>query len=254
MSLDDPFLRDLIAAVRDDSDSIGLLLHGSRAVGNERPDSDYDLIRIVTAEAYEVRRERGALVDKVMAAGQPTADVLYQTVSRIQSYVAKPDWYTATYLSARILFDRTGELGALLARIGAEAGRFSRERLATAYDGYLNSFVRSIKAARRGDELGRRLHAAESATGLTRTLFALQSAWPPYHDNLGEHLPQIEAAQGWPPGYLRAALLRLVRDGDPTFQQELEGRVEELMAHNEVAHEWGNDLEPLKAWRFGDGR
>lgn len=253
MSNDETFLADLISAVRADSNSVGLLLHGSRAVGNERPDSDYDLIRIVTGEAYDARRERGELIEKVTAVGRPTADVLYQSVSRIESYVAKPDWYTPTYVSARILFDRTGEIGTLLDRITTEAGRISRQRLATAYDDYLNSFVRSMKAARRGDELGRRLHATESATALTRTLFALQSAWPPYHDNLAEHLPQFEAAQGWPPGYLREALLRLVRDGDPTFQQEVEGRVEELMTRNAVEHEWGNDLEPLKALRFGDG-
>jgi hypothetical protein len=98
------------------------------------------------------------------------------------------------------------------------------------------------------------LHAAESATALTRTLFALQSAWPPYHDSLAEHLPQVEAAQGWPPGFLGDALLRLVRDGDPSFQQEVERRVEELMVRNGIAHEWGNDLEPLKAMRFRTGR
>lgn len=253
MSHDDPFLADLIAAVRDDPDTVGVLLHGSRAVGHERSDSDYDLIRIVTAEAYDARRDRNALVEKTTD-GKRKADVLYQTASRIEGYVSAPDWYTATYLSARVLFDRTGEVGTLLARVATEAGKISRERLAAAYDDYLNSFVRSIKAARRGDELGRRLHAAESATALTRTLFGLQSAWPPYHDSLGAQLPQIEEAQGWPPGYLHDALLRLVRDGDPTFQQEVEQRVEDLMASNGIAHEWGNELEPLKALRFDEGR
>ena len=251
---DDPFLADLIAVVRDDPDTIGLLLHGSRSVGQHRPDSDYDLIRIVTAGAYEERRERNALVEKLTPNGRHKADVLYQTPSRIERYVSEPDWYTATYLSARILFDRTGEIGDLVARVTVKAGKISRERLAAAYDAYLNSFVRSIKAARRGDELGRRLHAAESATALARTLFGLQSAWPPYHDNLAEHLPDIEEAQGWPPGYLQDALLRLVRDGDPTFQQQLEDRIERLMDSRGIAHEWGTELEPLKAMRFGGDR
>lgn len=250
MSHDDPILATLVAAVRDDPDTVGLLLHGSRAVGNERPDSDYDLIRIVTAHAYNARRERGALVEKVMRGGEPTTDVLFQTVSRIEEYVSTPDWYTPTYVSARILFDRTGEISALLARLAAEAGRISRERLAAAYDDYLNGFVRSMKAARRGDELGRRLHAAESASALTRTLFGLEGAWPPYHDGLGSALPHLEQAQGWPPGYLQDAMLRLVRDADPTLQQEVEQRVEDLMARNGIAHGWGNDLDPLKALRL----
>jgi len=53
---DDPFLAELIETVRDDPETIGLLLHGSRSVGRHRADSDYDLIRIVTADAYEARR------------------------------------------------------------------------------------------------------------------------------------------------------------------------------------------------------
>ena len=252
---DDPFLADLIETVRDDPQSLGLLLHGSRALGQNRADSDYDLIRIVTAEAYEARRAAGALVEKYAPDGIHKADVLYQTPSRIGAYVMEPGWYTPTYLSARILFDRTGEIRVLLARLAAESGRIARERLAANYDDYLNCFVRSIKAARRDDGLGRRLHAAASADALMRTLFGLQSKWPPYHDGLSAHLPQLETALGWPPGYLSDALLRLVRDGDPAFQQQLEERVELLMTESGIAHEWAVDeLEPLKTLRFDTDR
>ena len=248
---DDPFLADLIDTVRDDPRTLGLLLHGSRSVGRHRADSDYDLIRIVTAEAYEARRAAGGLIEKLTPDGAHKADVLYQTPSRIETYVTEPSWYTPTYVSARILFDRTGEISALLARLAAEAGRIARERLAANYDDYLNCFVRSIKAARGGDELGRRLHAAASADALIRTLFGLRSTWPPYHDGLSAHLPQLETALGWPRGYLSDALLRLVRDGDPTLQQQLEERVERLMSEHGIAHEWAVDeLEPLKTLRF----
>ena len=248
---DDPFLADLIDTVRDDPQTLGLLLHGSRSVGRHREDSDYDLIRIVTAEAYEVRRAAGTLIEKLSPDGAQKADLLYQTPSRIETYVTEPGWYTPTYVSARILFDRTGEVRDLLARIAAESGRIARERLAANYDDYLNCFVRSIKAARREDELGRRLHAAASADALIRTLFGLRSTWPPYHDGLSDHLAQLEIVLGWPPGYLSDALLRLVRDGDPTFQQQLEERVERLMTENGIAHEWAVDeLEPLKTLRF----
>ena len=252
---DDPFLADLIETVRDDPQTLGLLLHGSRSVGRHRPDSDYDLIRIVVADAYESRRAAGALIEKLSPDGAHKADVLYQTPSRIETYVLEPSWYTPTYVSARILFDRTGEISVLLARIAAESGRIARERLAANYDDYLNCFVRSMKAARGGDELGTRLHAAASADALIRTLFGLQSTWPPYHDGLSAHLPQLEAALGWPSGYLSDALLRLVRDGDPPFQQRLEERVERLMTENGIAHEWAVDeLEPLKTLRFDTDR
>lgn len=248
---EDLVLANYVAAVKDDPDTFGVLLHGSRASGRQRDDSDYDLIRIVSQEVYDARREDEALLERINLDDGLVADVLYQTPSRIETYVTTLGWYTSTYLGARIAFDRNGDIGTMLARMRSEASRVARENTATAYDAYLNSFVRSMKSARRDDELGRRLHAAESALALIRTLFGLESTWPPYHDVLDPALPAIERAQGWPAGYLSMALSRLVGDGEASFQQELEDRVERLMTSRGVPHEWGSDLEPLKALRFG---
>jgi len=246
----DPVLASYVAAVKDDPDTLGVLLHGSRASGRHRDDSDYDLIRIVTQEAYESRRKDAAILKHITLDDGSKGDVLYQTRSRVESHVTTPDWYTATYLWARVAFDRDGDIGPMLDRMRTEADRVARENVPAAYDAYLNSFVRSIKAARRGDELGRRLHAAEAALALIRTLFGLESTWPPYHDGLAQELPSIEEAQGWPAGYLSMALGRLAGDGDPSFQQQLEDQVERLLSSRGVDHEWGDELEPLKALNF----
>jgi hypothetical protein len=251
---EDPVLGRYVDAARADAETLGILLHGSRANGRARVGSDYDLIRIVTQEAYDARREAGQhLHQRVRLDDGSVGDVLYQTPSRLEARVSSPDWFTASYLGAAVAFDRDGAIGTLLGRMRSEADRIAHEGIAAAYDAYLNSFVRSLKSARHGDDLGRRLHAAESALALIRTLFGLESRWPPYHDMLGPALPVLERAQGWPDGYLSTALSRLGGDADPTFQQELEGRVERLMATRGVAHEWGDDLEPLKALNFGPG-
>lgn len=248
----DPVLERYVAEVRDDPDTLGVLLHGSRASGRHRDDSDYDLIHIITEEAY-ARRQPGQLHERVRLDEEAVGDVLYQTPSRIERYVTELGWYTATYLGAQIVFDRLDEIGPLLARMRSEANRVARERTAEAYDAYLNSFVRSMKSARRGDQLGQQLHAAESALALVRALFGLESSWPPYADELSAALPSVEAAQGWPADSLSTALSRLAGDADPSFQQELEDQVERLMRSRGVEHEWGTDLEPLKALRF-EGR
>lgn len=248
----DPVLGRYVAEAEDDPATLGVLLHGSRASARHRDDSDYDLIRIVTQEAYDARRNRAALLERIALEDGSKGDVLYQTPSRIEVYVTEHDWYTATYLGAHIVFDRTGDIGDLLARMRTEANRVARETTATAYDAYLNSFARSMKSARHGDELGQRLHAAESALALVRTLFGLESTWPPYHDGLATELPAIEHSQGWPAGYLSMALGRLAGGADPSFQQELEAEVERLLTARGIQHEWGADeLEPLKALRFG---
>jgi hypothetical protein len=245
----DQALAPFVDEVRADPASIGLILHGSRATGNHRPDSDYDLIRVVTDEEYENRRLRAALVERREATGG-NLDILYQAPSRLRTLGNDVGWWSVTYANAKILVDDTGEVALLVDEIVARARVLARERLPREYDGYLNSFVRSLKARRRGDTFGARLHAAESALYLIRALYALESRWPPYHDELSRELPELEAAQGWEQGYLRDALSTLVRSGDATLQQRLETRVEELMSSRGVAHEWGDDLEPLKRYPF----
>ncbi len=134
----DPVLTSFVAALKGDADTLGVLLHGSRASGQARDDSDYDLIRIVTQEAYDAR-EPGQLHERVSLDDGSVADVFYQTPSRMATYVSTPGWYTATYLAARVAFDRSGDIGAMLARMRTEADRIAHENTATAYDGYLNS-------------------------------------------------------------------------------------------------------------------
>jgi hypothetical protein len=118
------------------------------------------------------------------------------------------------------------------------------------FDAYLNAFYRSLKAWRRGNELGARLQAAESAMHVVRVLFALERCWPPYHDRLATQLERL-SSQGWEPGYLEATLLQLVRTGDPNLQQELEGRVEALVRGRGYDVDlWDGEIERVRSWGF----
>jgi hypothetical protein len=173
--------------------------------------------------------------------------VILQTPARLRRLADERGWWTASFLTAQVLVDKTGEVAGLVEAIVAKANEAAYAAVPEAYDAYLNSWVRSLKAWRRGDELGGRLHAARSAAHLVQLLFGLEHRWPPYLDALEPALPAIEDAQGWEAGYLRAALLRLTEAGDPAFQRELEASVEALMDARGFAHEWGDDLEPLKS-------
>ena len=162
-----------------------------------------------------------------------------------------PGWWTATYATARVIVDKNGSVGERMRAIVERGGEVAFSRVAEEYDSYLNSFVRSLKSWRRGDEFGGRLHAAQSAFHLLPTLFGLERRWMPYFDSLTVRLPEIEDAQGWEAGFLGAAILQLLATGEPALQQRLEARVEDLLASRGVLHEWGDDLEPLKLPGFG---
>lgn len=237
-------LAEFVDEVRGDPASLGLILHGSRGSGAARDGSDYDLIRVLTGEQDDAHERRDA-------PGGPTLDILCQSIGRLRWHAENPGWWTATYAGAQVLVDDTGEIAGLVGAIAARAGEEAWNGVAESYDSYLNCFVRSLKAWRGGDELGGRLHAAESALYLIRTLFGLERRWPPYHDRLAPELAAIEAAQGWEPGFLGRALLELLGSGRPGFEQQLEQRVEDLLAARGFPHEWGDDLEPLKTLRLG---
>jgi len=243
-------LDELVAEVTDDPDSIGLILHGSRAAGVHGPDSDYDLVRVVTDASYTARRERDDLREK--RPGVPGADIVYASPERLRLRAESPDGYTPMFVTARVVADTGGEVAALVESIVANAGKRALEDLDELYDDYLNTFVRSLKAWRRGDELGGRMQAAHSCLCLVRLLFAAERRLPPYHDQLQAALQELEHTQGWEEGFLAEALNRVLATGDPAFQQVLELRVEELMESRGIAHQWGpeDDLAPMKAHRF----
>jgi len=85
----------------DPSTTLGLVLHGSRASGEGHADSDFDLVRVVTEEEYERR---------VVHEKCGNTDVLLQTPTRLRRLADERGWWTASFLSAVVLVDKTGEI------------------------------------------------------------------------------------------------------------------------------------------------
>ena len=243
-------LDDLVREVTDDPDSIGLILHGSRAAGVDGPDSDFDLIRVVTGESYAVRRGREELRERRL--GPPKADISYASLERLRLHADATDGYTPMFVNAKVIADTDDRVAALVEAIVMNAGARAWDELDDLYDDYLNSFFRSLKAWRRGDELGGRMQAAHSCLMVVRLLFAAERELPPYHDQLRGPLEALERAQGWEEGFLRDTLTRVLATGDPTLQQALELRVEALFDSRGIAHQWGPEdgLDIVKEHRF----
>jgi hypothetical protein len=247
---DDPALAPLLALVRADPSSEGLLLSGSRGAGMQDEASDYDLVWVLTDAAFDERQRRGEPLHLHAHPLDPRLDVSWTCLRELTALAARGGWELPAYATAVTLYDRQGKLALVLRDLVTMPEERARADVLAWFDAYLNAFYRSLKAWRRGNELGARLQAAESAMHLVRVLFALERRWPPYHDRLVVQLPLLDG-QGWPPGYLAAALLRLVETGAPTLQQELERQVEALLYARGFAPDlWGDEIAQLKAWQF----
>ena len=235
----DPVLEHVRRTATDDPATLGVLLIGSRSTGAARPDSDYDVVWILTDDELASRAERHVKSGRL--------DIAFTSPARLAEHARDPGWFTAALLGARVVVDKTGDVSRAVSAIRAAAEARARGRVAEDYDAYLNSFVRSLKAWRRGDELGGRLHASESMTALVRTLCGVLGRWPPYHDDLGRVVVELER-------YLTLVfadeLRRVVASGDPSSQQRLEAGVEAFMSSRGFPHQWADELEPLKTWRF----
>ena len=243
-------LDEITREVETDPASVGLILHGSRAAGTDREGSDFDLVWVVTDETYAARRDRDELRER--RPGPPKADIAYASPEWLRLRAESSDGYTPMFVNAKVFADTDGEVGALVAAIAANAGARAREELDELYDDYLNCFFRSLKAWRRGDELGARMQAAHSCLCVVRLLFAAERQLAPYHDQLRTPLQALERAQGWEDGFLAETLTRLLATGDPTLQQALELRVEALFDARGIAHQWGPEdgLDIVKEHRF----
>jgi hypothetical protein len=248
---DDAVLRRLVEEAQADTNTVGLILSGSRSAGYTRPDSDYDVYWVLRDDAFAGRAAGGEPdTARRVRAGQPTIELLYTCPRRLHELAVKPGWWSAGYVTARVLLDKTGEIAVAVQAIATMSADRARADAVEWYDAYLNSFYRSLKAWRRDDRFGGRLHAAESALYLIRMLFSLEGRWPPYLDRL-EAQWTILSGQGWQDGELRAALLGLVDNGEPKVQIALEVRVEALMevrGFGQVLDEWHGDIAQVKTW------
>jgi hypothetical protein len=244
----DPILAPLLAAARRDPDTLGIILHGSRGagVGDER--SDYDLVWVLTDTEYERRQDSGEpLGDVTYAGGRKLVEIDFTCPRRLAD-TGTPEWVIQGLAPARVLLDKSGEVTACWQALVALPEKGAREQIAELFDGYLNAFYRSMKAAHRGNELGARLQAAESIIYLVRTLFALERRRTPFHDRLAGALDSLEG-QGWAAGELHDDLLAIMRTADPNRQRHLEDRVEELMrarGYGGVIGAWEGEIERVK--------
>jgi esterase/lipase superfamily enzyme len=249
----DEVLQALIREAAADPEVLGLVLTGSRAVGAVTPESDYDLIFVVTDAALARYEQTHTAPARGMTITPPisTADIWHASPSNLQRDTVVA-WMLPAYAEARILFDRTGETTRLLDALQHMPAEHAAAAVAGWYDAYLNGVYRSLKAWRRGNELGARLEAAQTAAALLHVLFGLERHWRPFSSRLMFHLDKLDG-QGWQPGEVRDILLDLISTGDPRRQQVVAQRVAALLRDRGFGHVydgWEGQIDQALTWNF----
>jgi len=131
---------------------IALVLGGSVAKGNERPDSDLDGMIIVTDEEYERRKAMGKTAEVVT--GECTYeggyfDMKYMTKDYIKVAAESASEPTRnSFIKARVLFSADPEIDELVPRIGVFQTGEREDKMISFYGAYLlnhNYFIRSCK-------------------------------------------------------------------------------------------------------------
>lgn len=249
----DTVIQALIAEASADPDVIGLVLTGSRAIGGVAPDSDYDVVFVVTDAALTRYQQTQTTPARATTIIPPisTNDIWHEAPSTLHLDKVV-DWMLPAWAESQVLYDRTGETAAVIDALRRMPADRVSQVVRTWYDAYLNGLYRSLKAWRRGNELGARLEAAQTADYLITLLFALEGRWRPYSSRLGFHLDKL-AIQGWQPAELQHSLLDLITTGDPGRQQALARRVTALLRERSFGHvydDWDGQIEQALHWRF----
>ena len=220
----DDVVRPILDEAERDPNVVGVYVKGSHATGTADELSDWDVVVVIIEGESSVSRSE-------------ELDLVRATLAELR---AASSWELPAIAYARVLLDKTGEVAALV-----ESTRsVERDELAELYDGYLNDFYRSLKAWRRGRELGARIKGGRSLWWLGQFLLGLEGVRAPYPHAWGGRL-----------GDLEPLILEVARSGHPRRQQELQAAVEQVAtAHGfrDVYDAWDGDIERVMEFDFDE--
>ena len=188
-------LDELVDEVTADPESIGLILHGSRAAGRAR--AGFGLRPRPRRHTGDATRCGASATSCASGApGRPRRTSSTRRPNGCELRAESTDGYTPMFVNAQVVADTDGQVAALVETIVANAGSRARDDLDELYDDYLNCFFRSLKAWRRDDELGGRMQAAHSCLCSSGCSSRRSGGLAPYHDQLRAPLAELGAGAG----------------------------------------------------------
>lgn len=233
----------LLRQAQVDPDVLGVVLTGSHALRLATPESDYDVRVILRDEAPSGTQTR------YPAEAFPNVDL---QVMFLHEFVAYAGWDTPfawdrfSFAHARVLADRTGVIGALVAEKGRIPAEQQSSFVRAELDAHINSVYRALKCARKGNSLCARLEASEAVQHALAVIFAIEGRIRPYPSSL-EHELRAYPLQTLPMtgDDLLQLSAAIVERGDSAALQRLFSAVLDRTrqaGYGDVSDAWGSDI------------
>ena len=145
----------LIDDSKKDSNILGLILFGSRGMGEEftHKESDYDLMMIVKNNGKK-NYEKYYEIEKIKISG---IDLTIKSEAEIKESLE--EWERDTFARIKILVNKTSWLKEHLKEISKIPKNQIEKYIRGKLDGYINYIYRSFKCWRDNNEIGARLEA-----------------------------------------------------------------------------------------------
>ena len=106
-SLNDDFVQDIVQRIVETAQPDKVILFGSRARGNARPDSDFDLLVIKNSEEPGYRRD--AALYLALAGLNAPVDVMVYTPEEVREWSAVPQAFVTTAVrEGKVVYERKG--------------------------------------------------------------------------------------------------------------------------------------------------
>jgi hypothetical protein len=238
-----------LRTARADPAVLGVVLTASQAMGLATEHSDYDARTILRDDAGDEALELYG------ETSFPGVDAGGGTLSDFMGWA---DWGTEfawdryAFAHAQVLHDPTGVIAPLVRAKGRVPPEHRQSFASGALDAFINSVYRSLKCARKHNEVCTRIEATEGVQFALTVLFALEGRVRPYPTyleyELRQHPLETLPITG---GELLEVIATIVVGGDVAALQRLFAIVLEPAradGHGDVIDGWGDRIAWMAAW------
>lgn len=246
-----PVYEALLKRAQEDSAVVAFWLGGSRGKGRPTRHSDYDIMILVTEDAYRPFCRELGLEGPFQGDWRPGVDL---SVGTLRGFEAAAAWespergYRYGHAHVKALIDKTGEAQALIDAKACVPADKVAGFIHDALDHAINQAYRALKCLRDGDPAASRLEAAEGVNPYFDAAFALHGGrLRPYYKYLRWELERWPLTQ-LPTGGARLmdqALEVLGESGGPALSALLAETRGAFRAagHGAVYDGWGEKLD-----------